>query len=1478
MSKRTSRSWFRTGVLACATAIGMTALGDDDRTTVLDLDFEDASTYANGWTFSGNGFHDQASRTLADSSTSNFLRVYSNSGSGDRQYTATYNLPTALTSASDYVLEFDWFAAQNPIYGNTSLDMGLYVYAGTDLKMKIIANPITTGGDYAWIYLNGSDTAESTALATAQAKTGSKESDSISSCTGTDNQDKWYHIVFKANATDGLTVKILKNDLSTVVLAETKICDFVNLTKLYLDMNKRRSNFYAYSGFDNVVATVPTITDATYVWTGNGTDNLWTNLDNWQVGVGGAVPTSAPAADSDVYIPAGEGALTVTYSGSAKAYTGTLKIARDVTFNVYDESSTYQTLYLTSVRGEGKTLKLQSIGSNHSKRNVYIGYGAAPCEIYCNLQVEGEVINNTDRVLTVDGALSGSGNISHGNNNGTGFKFLGDTSAYTGSYAGARANNYVRDNTCFAGNARGSASASWTFGHYDTTTYAYPFAVNDTTYYFGRLVTPSNMFDPGSATGITVEVGALADTTSTVGGKLGDNSNTLRKVGDNSTLDLTLTAAGGAVEAYAGTLNLLAGSAPESLTITGAGATVTVTNSVDVTPVLSSELASSYILSSSTADGVTTYTVAAAAANVDGTPYATLAEAIAGAADGDTVTLLSDLTLDARIVVTNSMTIDLGGFTITRTAAPASDNGSIFRVLGEGVEVTVKDGSIDCSKIDDSSIAKDGVYAIDVKEGASLTLTNMAITVNSECGACVYPWAGSTVAIQSGTYSNTTTTEYRHKSGWTGMAVNQANKDKTGNVATQLLFITGGTFSKVDPSLGDDSWSDGEETFLAEGYKSTANGDGSFTVSLGTVTWVGGESGGWNTASNWSPAAIPTADTDVVFTNAVTVTFDGGNNDVANPRGYFKSLTLNTNVTFAAENVGNWPAIAVYGNITGTGTLTLYRMGVYKWTTEAASFDVPVVLTNDGSHDTYFSDTFTFKGGVTVSGLVNFWAQPVFSSDVTIEEGATVSFGENPAPTFGTMLLKFNAVTNLNVGAVTVAETDTVTVSFGEGALPTEETTLLTWTAAPEGSFVLSSGLEGTLTAGETGLVYTPPVYLASVTSGETTTYFTNWNAAVDAIVEGCTFTLLANEQFFTTRVQVPMTLDLNGYSIMSYAYGLLTQPNMTVVDNSGAETLGQLTLYGSISGSPGETVKLAKTDNLNLVALYQSVSGTELVLEDGYAVLKFLSPVASITANEDEVNYYEWDKAVAAISEGCTLKVFANLQSFTNTIGTAFTLDLNTNTVYSISPTFGVDDSSPVLQPNITVVDSSGAEALGKLSFFGEFGGVAGTSFNLAKTETVDLVGVTDYSTGATGALSLKDGYAVWAYPSAFPSSWNGGVTPSDAIVAKYATWKAAYPAATDANEVAFLLNIDPATEDQTIDVTAISVSGTTVTITVDQKLASANGVVYAIYSDSLTGLATPSYKALEFTDAETSGSTATISDGKFYKIAVGYAVPSAN
>ena len=196
--------------------------------------------------------------------------------------------------------------------------------------------------------------------------------------------------------------------------------------------------------------------------------------------------------------------------------------------------------------------------------------------------------------------------------------------------------------------------------------------------------------------------------------------------------------------------------------------------------------------------------------------YPTLSAAVSDAQDGNTVTLLTDVTLDARIEPNlgsgMALTIDLGGYTLSRTGT--GGNGSVIDVKSGNVVIT--NGVIDCTQ-DDTAIVANGVYAITARSGANVTLDTLTVTVDSECGACVYPFDGATVTILGGAYANRTSTPYRYKTAWTGMAVNQAN------VSTQLITIYGGSFKQVDPTLGDDSWASAGNGFLASGYAATWN-------------------------------------------------------------------------------------------------------------------------------------------------------------------------------------------------------------------------------------------------------------------------------------------------------------------------------------------------------------------------------------------------------------------------------------------------------------------------------------------------------------------------------------------------------------------------------------------------------------------------------------------------------------------------------
>ena len=136
--------------------------------------------------------------------------------------------------------------------------------------------------------------------------------------------------------------------------------------------------------------------------------------------------------------------------------------------------------------------------------------------------------------------------------------------------------------------------------------------------------------------------------------------------------------------------------------------------------------------------------------------YESLTEAVAAAEDGQTVTLLADATED--VVISKSITLDLGGKTLTNT------NAGKATISVTGGTVTVKNGNV---------MGGTGYYNIEAKKDANLTLTDVTATAGNTGSSMIDNWG--TLTITSGTYTG-------------GM---NTVKSEEGSV----LNISGGTFT-----------------------------------------------------------------------------------------------------------------------------------------------------------------------------------------------------------------------------------------------------------------------------------------------------------------------------------------------------------------------------------------------------------------------------------------------------------------------------------------------------------------------------------------------------------------------------------------------------------------------------------------------------------------------------------------------------------
>ena len=179
-------------------------------------------------------------------------------------------------------------------------------------------------------------------------------------------------------------------------------------------------------------------------------------------------------------------------------------------------------------------------------------------------------------------------------------------------------------------------------------------------------------------------------------------------------------------------------------------------------------------------------------AEVGTTKYETLQAAIDAAAKNATVTLLADAAED--VVISKSITLDLGGKTLTNT------NGGKATISVTGGTVTVKNGNV---------VGGTSYYNIEAKKDANLTLTDVTATAGNTGSSMIDNWG--TLTITSGTYTG-------------GLNV---VKSEEGSV----LNISGGTFTLSYATSG--------YTGVIFAYGDTTISGGEFIQSLTTT-------GRWN--------------------------------------------------------------------------------------------------------------------------------------------------------------------------------------------------------------------------------------------------------------------------------------------------------------------------------------------------------------------------------------------------------------------------------------------------------------------------------------------------------------------------------------------------------------------------------------------------------------------------------------------------------
>ncbi len=225
-----------------------------------------------------------------------------------------------------------------------------------------------------------------------------------------------------------------------------------------------------------------------------------------------------------------------------------------------------------------------------------------------------------------------------------------------------------------------------------------------------------------------------------------------------------------------------------------------------------------------------TYKVVAAVAKIGDTAYETLEDAIEAAQNDDTIVLLADIALDATVKVDKSITLDIGGKTITGT-----DNTTASFALIEvqpGAELTIKD-EVGTGKITLTATNNRGWNAY------SSVISNQRgkLTVN---GGTIEHLGGTDMAYGidnltngKGTYAETVVNGGTIKS--TYRAIRQF---LNGVEAQNILTVNGGTIEGMNKSIWmQDPSANANSGTLTVGENATLIGDVYLFVTAGSTEW-----------------------------------------------------------------------------------------------------------------------------------------------------------------------------------------------------------------------------------------------------------------------------------------------------------------------------------------------------------------------------------------------------------------------------------------------------------------------------------------------------------------------------------------------------------------------------------------------------------------------------------------------------------------
>lgn len=582
-----------------------------------------------------------------------------------------------------------------------------------------------------------------------------------------------------------------------------------------------------------------------------------------------------------------------------------------------------------------------------------------------------------------------------------------------------------------------------------------------------------------------------------------------------------------------------------------------------------------------------TYGVKACIAKVGSTKYETLAEAIAAAKDGDTVTLLADcsgngIQIKGNTFTTKGLIVDFGGHTYTVGGVLVGSTGTgtnAFQLL-QGNKITFQNGTIkgvsEGTKPAEDTPNWHGAPAMVIQNYCDLTLKNMTVSGGDEtvytmsnnngdvviedttinaggakgynygpfafdvCRYSSYPSVSVTVRGNSVINGNV------EISGAIGEGQNrQLNVENgtfkgtfnvSGNVPANIA-ISGGMFTSAVPA-----------EYCAEGFIPTKNGDGTFGVKVGTYVAAIGDNG-YETLQAAFDAA-KTGDivkllTDITLTAQVNITkaLNGLTLD-----GNGKTITCAT-----TTDVFTSGGSALYF---GNATDKLYCTGIkIKDLTMTGKARFAIFLC--GGTTTEFTNvniSGEYYIAVNLYGTHGATMTNCTISNSTIDTDKYISGVWSNVASANPLRLVNTTVDVIAINAYTTANTLAPKIFIDKNS-SAEVHTFDDGSVSYNKKLCVSTESEGSYTVKEYFNSEWVDTYVAEVKGVK----YETLQEAFDAAERNATVTLLANTKENVTITQMYITLDLNGYTINggkeTRKPAVTVKARVTIKDSSAAQT-----------------------------------------------------------------------------------------------------------------------------------------------------------------------------------------------------------------------------------------------------------------------------------------------------------------------------------